>query len=543
MRTIAAVLLAVSALALLLAAPARAGTYPMYVCRLPDGSPAPVSASFYPYGSTVAFFNTCSSGGAMGAQTGGSIRLDSSGGIGVWVPPERPNLEITNVLTRLDSGGGPWSGSAFVVRQFAGSTLLDSATAPFARTTNLAPPVAGRNYDWNWYCTYSAGTNCSTGDGDHAMQLWQVNFSLRESADPSGAVSGGSLLGPGSVAGTASVNYTAYDDDSGVKAVQVRLGPTIVAADDLSAQCSFTGWNACPLTMQRGGVDVDTTRIPNGTYPLRLAVFDAAGNSRTLETGRSVTIDNGGASAQTPPTAGGGTSQPTAERDAARSADRGTHNGTGGGESATLVAELANHRQAMVVPYRRSAVTLSGRLTQRDGTPIAGARLDVTSESVHAPDPGPDGSQIVTDDSGRWHTTTAMGPSRKVTVAWRAFERDRSYAETTQLSLLVRAGVSLAARPHKVRNGGRVALKGRLLGEPFPPGGILVTLQGKPQRGGGWRTFGVTRTRPNGRFGYRYRFTRVRGGKTFTFRTRINRQDGYPYEAAVAGHARAAVRG
>ena len=197
----------------------------------------------------------------------------------------------------------------------------------------------------------------------------------------------------------------------------------------------------------------------------------------------------------------------------------------------------------MLVPYRRSAVTISGRLTQRDGTPIAGARLDVGSQTVVPGLPGPDGGQAITDDDGRWSVTTARGPSREVTVAWRAFDRDRSYAETTRLSLLVRAGASLAVRPRRVGNGGLVTLSGRLLGMPYPDGGVLVTLQGRPRHGGHWRTFAVTRSKADGRFRSRYRFTRVAGGvRMFLFRARVNRQDGYPYEAGIAGSAKASVR-
>jgi len=208
-----------------------------------------------------------------------------------------------------------------------------------------------------------------------------------------------------------------------------------------------------------------------------------------------------------------------------------------------LTAELVNHRQAMVVPYRRSAVTISGRLTQRDGTPIAGARLDVGSQTVVPGLPGPDSGQTTTDEDGRWSVTTAAGPSREVTVGWRAFDRDRSYTETNRLSLLVRAGATLAVHPRRIANGGRVTLSGRLLGMPYPDGGVLVTLQGRPRHGGRWRTFGVTRNKADGRFRYRYRFSRVAGGvRTFLFRARVNRQDGYPYEAGVAGSAKASVR-
>ena len=85
-----------------------------------------------------------------------------------------------------------------------------------------------------------------------------------------------------------------------------------------------------------------------------------------------------------------------------------------------------------------------------------------------------------------------------------------------------------------------MTLSGRLLGMPYPDGGVLVTLQGRPRHGGHWRTFAVTRSKADGRFRSRYRFTRVAGGvRMFLFRARVNRQDGYPYEAGIAGSAKA----
>jgi hypothetical protein len=53
----------------------------------------------------------------------------------------------------------------------------------------------------------------------------------------------------------------------------------------------------------------------------------------------------------------------------------------------------------------------------------------------------------------------------------------------------------------------------------------------------------VTRSKADGRFRSRYRFTRVAGGvRMFLFRARVNRQDGYPYEAGIAGSAKVSVR-
>ena len=47
-----------------------------------------------------------------------------------------------------------------------------------------------------------------------------------------------------------------------------------MGAYDFSAACAFTDWNACPLTQTRT-LDVDTTKLPEGAYPLRLECFKA----------------------------------------------------------------------------------------------------------------------------------------------------------------------------------------------------------------------------------------------------------------------------
>ena len=388
------------------------------------------------------------------------------------------------------------------------------------------------------YCSFGAGpANCRFDDESRVVSVPWFLFVLSESDDPTAQATGGSLLAADARHGTESLSFTADDADSGIHTVAVQLGGTTVESFDFGPACRFTDWNACPLSQSRT-LDIDTTQVPDGAYPLRFVVADAADNVNTVDTGRTITVANQPPTSPAPPpsaspTSGGGGDHPTAGTAAA---DRGQHNGSGGAGDAVLTATLVNRRQAMLVPYRRSAVTISGRLTQRDGTPIAGARLDVGSQTVVPGLPGPDGGQAITDDDGRWSVTTARGPSREVTVAWRAFDRDRSYAETTRLSLLVRAGASLAVRPRRVGNGGLVTLSGRLLGMPYPDGGVLVTLQGRPRHGGHWRTFAVTRSKAGGRFRSRYRFTRVAGGvRMFLFRARVNRQDGYPYEAGIAG--------
>jgi hypothetical protein len=513
---------------LLLCPPARAGTYPMAQCQ---STPArALSDGWIVYGG-ASIYNTCGGDTGFGLWIA-ELGYDTSGGMSIAVPASRPHVTIQRIET--DMNVAYELNQRSFVRWFAGGQIIfDRELTGWAESLiTRTPRDASRDFTLDVYCSTANGpVNCRFSDLHRVVVLSWLTFTLAESADPAARAGGGSLLAPGGRHGTESLAFTAGDEDSGVKSVNVKLGGAVVGSYDFSASCDYSDWNAC-TTSQSRTLDVDTTRLRDGSYPLRFDVADAAGNAVTVDAGRTVTIANAAAG----PDAAGD--------EAASAAERGRHNGSGSANAAVLTAELVNRRQAMVVPYRRSAVTMSGRLTQEDGTPIAGARLDVGSQTVLPGLPGPDAGQVVTDDDGRWTMTTAQGPSRQVTVGWRAFGRDRSYTQTTNLSLLVRAGASMAVRPRRVANGRRVRLSGKLLGRPFPAGGVLVTLQGKPRRGGKWRTFGVTRTRADGRFGYRYRFTRVAGGsQTFLFRTRINRQDGYPYEAGLDGKARVAVSG
>jgi hypothetical protein len=525
----------VTAIALLaLAGTARAGTYPMLQCGAAPGRA--LSGGWSAYG-PGGLFDTCGADEAFGVWMG-EMRYDTTGGLIIRVPASRPNVAIDKVEASV--GVARELDQYAFLRWFAGSAwLFDQEMTGWSQTISRTAPAGARDFTMDVYCSFGGGpVNCRFDDFHRAVSIPWLVFTLSENDDPGAEVTGGSLLADGARSGTQTLNWTATDADSGVKAVAVRLGGSQVAAYDLSPTCAFVDWSPCPLSEART-LDVDTTRLADGTYPLRLDVTDAAGNFRSVDTGYTVTIANrtAGAGAGAERSGQGG-----AERSAQGGA-RGVHNGSGAAGEAVLTAELVNRRQAMLVPYRRSAVTISGRLTQRDGTPIAGARLDVGSQTAVSGLPGPDTGSVSTDRDGRWSVTTARGPSREVTVAWRAFERDRSYAETTELSLRVRAGAVLSIHPRRIANGGRVALSGRLLGMPFPDEGVLVTLQGRPRKGGRWRTFGVTRTKPDGRFGYRYRFTRVAGAvRMFLFRARVNRQHGYPYEAGVAGSAKATVR-
>ncbi|HLM50996.1 MAG TPA: hypothetical protein VK279_10655, partial [Solirubrobacteraceae bacterium] len=124
---------------------------------------------------------------------------------------------------------------------------------------------------------------------------------------------------------------------------------------------------------------------------------------------------------------------------------------------------------------------------------------------------------------------------------WRAYDRDRSYAESNEVTLLVKLVARLRVSPRRTHNGRAVTFRGRVLGAPYPPRGVLVTMQVRTGRR--WRTFGVTRAKaPSGAFAYRYRFTRTYRPQRYTFRARVAQQDAYPYLAGLSGRTWVAVR-
>ena len=71
---------------------------------------------------------------------------------------------------------------------------------------------------------------------------------------------------------------------------------------------------------------------------------------------------------------------------------------------------------------------------------------------------------------------------------------------------------------------------------PLPAKGKLLDVQAFD--GGRWRKFGTARTRRDGRFRTRYRFTRGARAKTYRFRIRVPRETGFPYARGYSNVAK-----
>ena len=174
------------------------------------------------------------------------------------------------------------SGQRLFEREMTGwsSQSIDS-DAPFSRDLQAAI-----------YCSYANGPNNCNWETDPVISIDHLILTLQEDAPPTAQATGGMLLSGGTTSGTQTLSYTATDGDSGVQQVAVQLGSTTVGSDDYSDRCAFDDWNACPLRQDRADMSIDTARVSDGTYPLAFVVKDAAGNTATVDSGRTVSIDN-----------------------------------------------------------------------------------------------------------------------------------------------------------------------------------------------------------------------------------------------------------
>ena len=96
------------------------------------------------------------------------------------------------------------------------------------------------------------------------------------------------------------------------------------------------------------------------------------------------------------------------------------------------------------------------------------------------------------------------------------------------------------ARTKRVRRGGRVRFRGRLLGKPIPRVGKLIDLQAYDA--GRWRTFKTTRADRKGRYRASLPLHAHDGAADFRFRARARKEARYPYALGVSRVVKVRVR-
>ena len=438
LRLLAGPLAAAALLALITAAPARAGTFRVHQCAAADAgvySPRAYQGDLWWVGGGWPDMECGAPGGRLRIDVA-QHRLPAYGGVDahLTVPGSMPATTIRTAWLDWTSMPQAPSTNPGYLALFAGQARLiegapsGSGTRP-GEAQRFSVPGNARSLVLTTWCSPLNGPGWCNWPG-HLFEVRALTLELEESVEP-GAEVGGPLVGGGERGGVEPLEVRASDGDSGVRRVAVSLGGAPVGTLQPAHGCRDDHLPACPKSL-RGTVDVDTRAVADGTHRLRVVVTDAADNTRTLDPA-AVTVRNRRADPVPAPPAQG--TAPAAPVPVAATpprqdpfppnplAGRGhVANGTNASERATLRAWLepggGRRTSATTVPAG-VRVRIRGTLTDPRDRPIGRATLAAIRR-----EPGGAWKPVTgvrTRPNGRFTAFTRIGPSQEVRFVYYAY--------------------------------------------------------------------------------------------------------------------------
>jgi hypothetical protein len=292
-------------------------------------------------------------------------------------------------------------------------------------------------------------------------------------------------------------------------------------------RCAADGAGCAPVPGATAG-DYTPTNDDIG-HPLQFCVTasNSGGSATSCSAPTQPVLPARPSSSNTPPSSietAGRATEPAKTPSAPSGSDRGQANGSPAADRVVLTALVNNRSSTMKVRFGKR-VPISGRLLSANGAPIANAILNVQSRTAVPGAAAAEAAKVVTGSDGRFTYIAPAGPSRVIRFAYRSYSEDTWFADTSDVQLLVSAGVTIKATPRLVHNRQATVFTGRLLGKPISKQGVVVDLQVFFRNK--WRTFGAPRTNSVGRYRFKYRF--MAGAATWKFRARVRRETSYPY--------------
>ena len=377
------------------------------------------------------------------------------------------------------------------------------------------------------------GSECGAGLADSnnyaaALYLYAADLTLEQTTGPTVSSTGGELASASTIAGSSDLTFTASDPGSGIFEVRFAVDGNVVQTtvpDEAGGSCrnvgqttdglpAFVHLQPCPASVS-SDVAFDASGLLPGAHHLVASVLDAAGNSAPL-LDRTISVE------AAPPVV-----------QALSSAVPGTPNGVGATSAAVLTARWqSTSKPRLLVPFGR-AETITGRLTDPGGVPIAGAQIALSSTPAMAGAAVAQMKGAVTSPSGTFvvHLPARLS-SRMIALAYTAHAGDPLPAAKAGLQLAVKAPVSMSVAPRVAPSRGSITFHGRLLAGPFPKGGKPVVLEARSGHGA-WLEFHVARTDRRGRFSARYRF-KYAGPVRYQFRAVCEQEADYPFATGAS---------
>ena len=537
MRVLLTIALAISAV-FTLSAPARAGTYDVWGCRLPSGYAAPV-AGWQPEGAAS---NLCS-GATSGMAAGLSASQMPAGSFAGWMFGAPEGLTIRNYTLYRSARVSHSTGSSLVYGLYhdvpvfkPGVNTFETCIPYWQQCTQIGDPAAAYPLDPDNAVSRSGLSirriilriSCG-GPGETApcvpsapggsFVIGRSRIGLADDAAPMLGTPVGAPARDGAfLEGPQAIEVPATDAGGGVSRLLALVDGApagAIATNSVKTTCElpYVAVVPCPQSV-RLAVPFATSSIPNGRHTLQVAAEDAAGN-RTVSGGWTVVIANGAVA---------------------------------NGNRASRVARLRASFEARGAKRRPKETSrafgeparVSGKLVDGSGQPIGAARIDIVARPNRAGAGWRKEGEVVTRPDGSFRRLLRSGPSRELRLQYRAFSLDPTPTSTAALRMNVRAGVRLTVRPRRTTSRGSIRFLGRLLGRS-DRAGLQVTLYAVDRAGRRRVPVEVVRTDSRGRFRFRYRFARTFAPFTYRFIAKYERQATFPYAAGTSPVAKVRV--
>lgn len=535
---------------------ARAGAFHEYGCRMPDGQVAPTDGwSPTTSGAAVHAEDKCAKGGALVADLAEGVSHTVGTDAATWtlsVPPSESVKKLTLWRAGDAEGGsalnatyqywvsGPTEPETFdeCVYTLGCTKGKGEPAEPFSLSNILGVPT--KNLGEHLYVNASCGGlptyKCPSGKGDSngyaaVVYLYASDLTIEQSTQPTVSSVEGELATAPTLSGVADLAFHAEDSGSGVYQAVFTVdgspaGTTLI--DENGGHCRDVGQTTDSLpaflylqpckSAVTADLPFDTRTVADGTHHLVVSVTNAAGNS-TVALDRKISVLNHlGSSAVT------GSSTPPNPL---------PPNGINASPGARLsVRWSSTAHTALLAPYGRTH-TLRGRLTAPDGSPIAGATLQVLCTPAYQGASPRSLAPVRTSTDGSFRVRVPSStPSSRITLAYSSHSGQASPDVTAALTLTVPASLSLRVTPTVSQVGGTIAFTGALHGAPLPRGGKQLVLEARAPNTP-WRQFRVLSTLSHGRYRATYRF-RLPGPITYEFRASSPHEADFPYGAGVS---------
>ncbi len=516
----ASVVLLMLASSLMATGTALAGQYVIHNClaSLEPNLDAGPWQSFNPSSlGGVSYQGTCTPGSTLGAAIGwyaDEQALNSNLGVALQSPVQGLTIRAVRVVWSVAHESSGSDTFAQVVSDTGISLIYPTPLAVgTSNPTEVSFPASTHTAYIYSYCSYDNSTNCYFPSSlSPIIRIEGLDTTLEDNDPPSAIITGGSLAGGGPVSGTATLQFTATDGETGVRESQLLVDGGPVVTHSYASQCSYTTFVACPAS-QTDSLSLATAKISNGQHQVALRITDAAGNTQIV--GSHVILVANIPMSEGPPNGSGGSSEggppPGSPSPCAATP----------GANATISVTAKHH---IIESSFGERVRLSGKLLESGEKPIAHATIEVLAQPIFGSETFSPLGHAVTRARGHFSVVLPSGISRTLCLRYRPTPQGGSRAVLV-IAQRVRAGMRLGVYPHAIESNGTVFLSGKVLGGFIPSIGKVVELQ--VHYLGSWRVFRTPRASTSGAFTSFYSF--LGGQGTFAFRACVRSENDYPF--------------